>query len=123
MTRGKTKAVKDFAAEMKTAHTATTEKLKPLAKTAGVTPPTQLDDAHQAMLKDLTDAKDADFDALYIDQQVSAHKTALALFEAYAATGSDDSALIAFAKETAPTIEQHLEHAKMLDEQTDTKSN
>jgi putative membrane protein len=109
--RSTSKSVKDFASMMKKAHTETTKALAPLAKTAGATVPTELDTAHTDKLKALTDATDAEFDKTYIDQQVSAHETALALFEAYGATG-DNEQLIAFAKDTAPKIETHLNHAK-----------
>lgn len=113
MSRSKTDGIKMFAEEMKKAHTETTGKLMPLAKSAGVEPPTKMDDDHEAMLKSLADAKDEDFDKAYIDGQVSAHEKAVALFQTYSTTG-DNEPLMAFAKETAPTIQIHLDHAKML---------
>lgn len=118
-TRSRTAGITDFAAAMKTAHTETTVRLTPLAATAGATIPTALDQTHQDMLTALTDAKDDAFDRTYIDQQVSGHETAVALFKGYAATG-DNEQLMAFAKETAPAIEKHLDHAKQLQKDLDS---
>ena len=54
-----------------------------------------------------------DFDAAYVSLQHSAHEEAVSIFQAYAAK-PDDEALGAFAKETLPTLEMHLEHVKMM---------
>ena len=122
MSRSKTEGIKDFATEMKTAHTETTAKMGPLAKAAGVEAPTKMDSDHEAMLKSLADAKDEDFDKAYIDGQVSGHEKAIALFLTYSTTG-DNPALMAFAKDTAPTIQTHLDQAKMLQQAVDDAKN
>jgi putative membrane protein len=48
-----------------------------------------------------------DFDSAYVAAQIKAHQSAIALFQAEAANGSD-SDLRAFATATLPTLQQHL---------------
>jgi putative membrane protein len=102
--------VKKFAANMITAHTATTAALKAAKAKDGVTdtPPSALDPEHQAMIDALKAAKGATFDTLYKSQQSEAHTRTLALMQGYAA-GGDQPALKAFAGDTAPKVKMHLD--------------
>jgi putative membrane protein len=105
--------VKSFGQMMVADHTATTTKLKPLAAAAGAEIPAGLDQRRQGFLDNLRAASAADFDRVYIDQQVAAHNEALALHKGYA-DGGDNAALKAFAAETAPKVQMHLEEAQRL---------
>jgi putative membrane protein len=90
------------------------EKLKAMLEGKGTTPPAEtLNPKHQKMLDQLSAAKGADFDILYLDMQAQAHMEAVALFRTYAGSGEDQS-LVGFAKETLPALESHLAHVTML---------
>lgn len=107
--------IKKFAADMITAHTATTAGLKAAIAKDGVKdmPPTALDADHQAMIDTLKAAKGDAFDALYKSQQTEAHTKALALMQGYAISG-DQAALKMFASETAPKVKSHLDMLKSM---------
>lgn len=64
--------------------------------------------------------RDESFDKSYVNNQVAAHEKAVELFKKEAASG-DKPDLKAFAGETLPALEKHLEHAKQL--QADPTSN
>lgn len=113
--RSQSNDVKAFAQEMVAAHTATSNELKPLAASAGVTPPASLDERRRSMMENLQSASTEDFDDRYIDQQTAAHTEALTLHRTYASNG-DNPQLRAFAAKTAPAVEQHLMHVRRLDE-------
>ena len=121
--RSKNAQIVAFAEMMSTDHMATSAKLGAVAITAGVTPQTVLDTTHQAKLEELKAAPDANFDKVYVDQQVTAHDDALMLHRTYAASGADAS-LKAVAAEIVPKVEMHAEHAKLLKDAIDgTTSN
>lgn len=108
-------AVKKYANQMITAHTASTDKLK--ATTAGLapalTPDPKLSAEQQTIVDSLKTKKGADFDAAYITAQQSGHQQTLDLLRGYAATG-DVPALKTFATGLAPTVAAHLNMAKAL---------
>jgi putative membrane protein len=114
--KSKSAAVKKFAQQMITDHTATTAKLKATIKDAAlaITPPTQLDARRKGMLDNLRSASPADFDRAYIDQQAAAHQEALTLHSGFAEDGDND-ALKKLAAATAPKIQHHFEMVKQLD--------
>lgn len=108
--RGMAADVKAFGKMMADGHTATTAEMKPLAAAAGQTPPAALDERRKGLLDNLKAAGPADFDRVYVDQQVAAHEEALTLLSGYAANG-DDAGLKAFAAKTAPAVQMHLDKA------------
>jgi putative membrane protein len=61
----------------------------------------------------LNAASGDDFDNAYVQQMVDDHKDALSLFENYARDGSD-AKLKTFARETTPTIREHLQMVERL---------
>ncbi|MGU3315390.1 DUF4142 domain-containing protein [Sphingomonas sp. M6A6_1c] len=108
-------AVKKYANQMITAHTASTDKLK--ATIAGLAPALipdpKLSAEQQTIVDSLKTKKGADFDAAYITAQQSGHQQTLDLLRGYAATG-DVPALKTFATGLAPTVAAHLNMAKAL---------
>lgn len=78
------------------------------AATPAVTPADTLTAKQKADIDALKAAKGADFDKLYVSQQIAAHEEALAALTAYAAGGSSDS-LKAFAAKTVPVVQGHLD--------------
>lgn len=108
-------AVKEFAAMLVKDHTKSTADLKTAAGQASpaITPAPALNPEQQANLDALRVASGADFDRLYLQQQVPAHEAALSMLQGYAAAG-DVQPLKEFASKTAPVVQQHLEHARSL---------
>ena len=101
---------------MVTDHSATTAKVKAItAKDAALKPPAAMDEEHQKLIADLKAATPDKFDTLYFDQQTDAHEKAHGLLESYA-SGGDNAELKAFAAETAPKVQMHLDMVKKLDE-------
>ncbi|MBA3897647.1 MAG: DUF4142 domain-containing protein [Sphingomonadaceae bacterium] len=107
--------VKKFATEMIAAHTATTAGLKAAIAKGKVdaAPPAALDAEHKAMIDALTAVHGAQFDALYRSQQTDAHTKALGVMQGYA-SGGDNDALKAFAADTAPKVQSHLDMLKAM---------
>lgn len=105
---------KDFANQMVTDHTKTSDELKALVA-GGVKAdiPSAIDDASQKKVEKLKDAKPDDFNSDYASMQVSAHKDAVSLFERYAKSG-DDAKLKDWAGKTLPHLQHHLEMAQNL---------
>ena len=107
--------IKAFAEKMVKAHTESTDKLKSLlvAMKSDIVPPAKLDDRRESMIDELRGAKDADFDARYLTQQVDAHKEALILMHGYTKDG-DVPSITRFAAKMAPLVQSHLAIAEHL---------
>ena len=73
--------------------------------------PTALPKDLQDKLSDLGKAEN--FDKAYMDNQVDAHQAALDVLQRYAQDG-DVPVIKAFAAATAPTVQQHLEKARVV---------
>ncbi|MDB5688307.1 MAG: hypothetical protein JWL91_183 [Sphingomonas bacterium] len=116
LTRATAPEIKSFAQAMIAAHEGTTAALKKTLATAGVavTPPTAMDERHAGMLDELQKAAPDKFDAKYLDEQTQAHREALGLMDSYATNG-ENAALKAFAAETKPKIQMHLDMVSKLD--------
>jgi putative membrane protein len=109
-------ATKSFAQQMINDHQKTTSDIKGMVDSKAVhaaIPPT-IDSAHKTMLDKLSSLNGADFTKQYHDDQVSAHKDAVSLFQRYA-KGGRNVALKNWAAKTEPTLEHHLQMAKDLD--------
>ena len=65
------------------------------------------------MLDDLRGLQGADFDQLYVVQQIKSHKEAVAIYRDYARHG-DNSNLRAYAAQLLPTLGMHLRDAQDL---------
>ena len=106
--------VKSFGQMMVTDHSGAEQKLIQLAKTHGyqipaaatMTPPPDLN---------LSKASGDDFDRMYIHAMVSGHRNTVMMFQNYAIAGKDPK-VKAFAQQMLPTLKQHLEAVKALDE-------
>jgi putative membrane protein len=107
-------AAKTFAQKMITDHTKTTSEMKSMmssGKLKGVEPPTGMAPSQQSMLDKLKGMNGRDFTKQYYDDQVTAHKDAVSLFERYA-KGGDNDELKAWANKTLPTLQDHLKMAQ-----------
>lgn len=112
-TAAQSAAIKSFAAQMVSAHTASTAKLKATAAEANLTPDDALSPDQQQKLDSLKALHGADFDAAYAAAQVEAHQKALDALNGYAASG-DNAKLKALASGMVPTVTAHLNMAKGL---------
>lgn len=115
-------SAKSFAQHMVTDHQKTTAELTAMVKagTVKVQPPTALDSQMQSKLDKLKKESAKDFSHDYAEQQVSAHKDAVSLFERYS-KGGDNAQLKDWAAKTLPTLQQHLQMAQGLDKEADKK--
>lgn len=116
--KAKDEDVKDFGEQMVDDHTETSEDLKSLVKDEkiDVKIPTKMDERHQEQLDKLKKLSGAEFDRAYVPTQVLAHEQAVNLFEDYSETG-DNEALKEWASDTLPTLKDHLEEARELNEE------
>jgi putative membrane protein len=103
--------VQSFANQMVTDHTKTTSDLQGLAADAKAALPKQMSSSQQRMLDKLKGLKRKNFAKQYMDDQVSAHKSAVSLFERYG-KGGDNDKLKAWANQTLPTLQHHLDMAQ-----------
>ena len=97
--------VRKFAEQMQADHGKANSELQSIATSKHVTVPESLDAEHQAMVRELSGKKGADFDAAYASHMVTAHKKAVALFKS--AAHSQDRDISGFAAKTLPTLEHH----------------
>ncbi len=105
--------VKALAQMIKTDHTAASAAFKTAASTAApnVTAPAELDQRRKGLLDNLRDAGAADFDKVYIDQQVAAHQEAVTLHRGFS-DNAEAPALATHARTVLPKIEAHLQKAE-----------
>jgi putative membrane protein len=99
--------VRAIAQRMVTDHSMANAKLATIAQSEGITLPDSPAAADKAMMAKQMSLSGAAFNASYLKGQVTAHQMTIALFKKEIATGSDPR-LIAFAKQTLPTIQSHL---------------
>ena len=111
--RSHNKDIVAFAKMMEKDHAKSTRMMTPLVAAAGQKPADKLDDRRQGFIDHLNQASDADFDKVYVDQQVAAHKEALDLMQGYAKDGSD-AGLKGGAASIAPTVQMHLDHIQKI---------
>jgi putative membrane protein len=105
--------VRKFADRMIADHTQANTDLQQIVEQEDITLPTQpagKDAAAEAKLRGLNGAA---FDRAYLQASVSDHQQAIALFSREASSGQDP-ALKAFAQQTLPMLQQHLQLAQSL---------
>jgi putative membrane protein len=104
--------VRKFADRMIADHTQANTDLQQIVEQEDITLPTQPagDAAAEAKLRGLNGAA---FDRAYLQASVSDHQQAIALFSREASSGQDP-ALKAFAQQTLPMLQQHLQLANSL---------
>lgn len=106
-------SVRSFGQLMITDHTKANDELKALADQRQVTIPTTLSAAKQQKLDSLSASSGAVFKMMYVKMMVSSHKETVNLFQTES-TGGDDSEIKTWATGKLPTLQHHLEMAKMM---------
>ena len=105
--------IKDFAQMMVTDHTADYKQLGTLGTKIGGTVPKGLDPAHDKMIAPYEKLKAKAFDRKYAMDMVAGHTKALAAYKKESTDGQNAD-LKAYATQTIPTLEKHLDAAKQL---------
>ncbi|HEX8380484.1 MAG TPA: DUF4142 domain-containing protein [Allosphingosinicella sp.] len=113
LSRAQNPEVRAFAQLLIEHHTMTTQQLTAAATAAGTPPNPTLMPMQAEMISQLQGANGADFDRLFLRQQVPAHEMALALHSNYAGHG-DTPTLRTVAAAAVPIVRQHLERARAL---------
>ena len=112
--KGTTEPIRSYAQLMESSHIAVNDALLAVLKNKGpVPPPTLLKAAYATIIWDLQHETGQVFDAEYVTGQVDYQKANAALYQYEIANGSD-SDLKAFAQQTLPKIQDHLERALKL---------
>lgn len=106
--------VKDFAQTLVTDHTNDYQQVSTVASKAGLTVPKGLDAQHEKMVAPFEKLKGAAFDHRFVHEMVVGHTKAIAEYkrEAEAAQNPD---VKAYASQTLPTLEKHLQAAQDLE--------
>ena len=119
LTRATNPEVKRFAKLMTSEHHALRVEGLNLAKKLGVTPTPPANDPVRAAadreMQALRSAQGAEFDRVYIDQEVAFHEAVIDLAE-QAHESADNPELKALIEKAKPTLEKHLDEAKAIQE-------
>lgn len=114
-TEASSQAVKDYAQMLVTDHTGDYQNLRALAAKANLNLAAAIDAAHnKAMVGPYHQLKGAAFDHRYIQDMIAGHTKAIAIFKKEAANAQDPE-VKAYAEETLPTLQKHLEGARALE--------
>lgn len=108
--RSQSDTVRQYAQRMIDEHTAANEQLQPLAEQRGVELPTTPSSFDTAVLEQLAQVPDEQFDQAYMDTQVNAHLRSLGIYRT-GARQVTDTALQNYASTLLPSIRDHLEIA------------
>jgi putative membrane protein len=113
--RSQNAQVRALAEMIKTDHTEASEAMKRVVPQAApdVQMPTELDERRQGMIDNLRSASAANFDRVFLDQQVTAHNEALTLHRGFS-DNTDAPQLAEHARAAVPKIEAHLRRAEQL---------
>ena len=106
--------VKEFAQELLADYTRSTTELKDLADRANVPFPTKMNLSQQRLFQNEDARTGDDFTQLFLDDQVTAHKSGLSLVKRYVNKG-ENADLRAWANRRQPFLQGHLDRAQNLD--------
>ncbi|WP_142850964.1 DUF4142 domain-containing protein [Telmatospirillum sp. J64-1] len=101
-----TPAVRQFARQMVEEHSAINEELVALAEAKDMTPPVSPDAGREAAAAGLEMLEGTNFDRQYLQQQLTEHEVAIALYRTQAQGGTDPD-VRAFAAKWLPRLQDH----------------
>ena len=104
--------VQRFGSTMVEEHGKANQELAQLAQQVGISLPATMNAEHRAEATKLMGLKGADFDAAYVKAMVDGHQKAASAFSAQA--DQKRTEIDRWAASTLPVIEQHLDHARQL---------
>ncbi len=103
--------VRQYGEMLRKDHTQSLQKASGLANEIGVPASSELSARQQKQFESLQKLSGEEFDTTFLSQMVRDHQENIAKFSAEAQNGSNPE-VMAFAKETLPTLQAHLEHAQ-----------
>jgi putative membrane protein len=104
-------AVKDFASRMLKDHTQANQELTAMAKTNGVTAPTEAGAAEQRQIDELRKLSGTKLNDTYLQNELQGHKQVISEFEQELDHGQDQ-AVKNYAAQTLPTLQDHIRIAE-----------
>lgn len=108
--KGQSDAVRQFGKRMIDDHGKANNELKELAGRKGVVVPAALKPKYQKLVDSLSKLSGAEFDKQYLREMVKDHESDVAAFQKEADKGKD-AELTAWARQTLPTLQDHLKMA------------
>lgn len=113
--RSRNDAVRDLAADLIIDHSAASARLRTAVQDAGVgvSIPSQMDERRQGLIDNLNAASSADFDRVWLLQQVAAHNETLTVLGGFTDNAQRPD-LATFARDQMPKITQHRDRAQTL---------
>jgi putative membrane protein len=107
--------VKDYAQMLVTDHTNDFNQLYGIANQANLTMPSAINTANsKMMIAPFQKVKGAAFDKKYVHEMIAGHTKAIAIYKKEAAD-AENPALKAYAEQTLPALQKHLDGAKALE--------
>jgi putative membrane protein len=111
--RAQSQHVREYGDMLRKDHTKALEKASSLANEIGVPASSELTAQQQKQFESLQKLSGEEFDTTFLSQMVLEHQSNIAKFSAQAQSGSDPE-VMAFAKESIPTLQAHLQHAQSI---------
>lgn len=111
--RGTSDAVKQYGQRMVQDHTLVNNQLKQLATQKGVTLPTTIGTKNQQVKQRLSKLSGAKFDRQYLNHMLQDHEKDVSAFQTEAEQGQDPD-VKAFAGQTLPILQEHLQQVRSL---------
>ena len=120
--------VKKFGQQMVADHSKANDELKKVASEMNIQLPSQPDDEHQELLDRLSKLKGAEFDREFMQAMVDGHEEVADELERHAGTArtgergvgttgaAGEASVSAWAAKTLPTVRQHLDQAKQIND-------
>jgi putative membrane protein len=112
-TQASSQGVKDYAQMLVTDHTDDYTQLGIVASKDNLVVPKGLDGAHDKMIAPFKNLKGPAFDRRYIQEMIAGHTKAIQVYTKEA-TDAQSADLKAYANQTLPTLQKHLDGAKNL---------
>ena len=111
--RAQSQQVREYGEALRKDHTQSLEKASRLASQIDVPAASELSARQQKQFEALQTLSGDEFDTTFLSQMVRDHQETIAKFSTQAQDGSDPE-VMAFAKETLPTLQAHLQHAQSI---------
>lgn len=104
---------KDYGKMLANDHAKALQKHASVAREKGITVPTEVTAEQKATFDKLSKLSGAEFTREFGEAMVTDHQKAIAAYQKEAMTGTDKD-IVELAKDTLPTLKEHLEHAQKL---------
>jgi putative membrane protein len=113
--KARSESVKDLAREIKDEHTQAVDKLQQIASNKNVSLPSDVSRSDRSIIDRLQKLSGEEFDKEYMRQTVKEHQRDVENYRQQAKSAKDEE-VKEYAKNTLPTLEQHLDRARQVSE-------